>query len=62
MALKQIRFARRFVSGFMYETDATFNTNDLELPLSVMVGLDSTSTAFPMAYCYITLESAVSFK
>jgi hypothetical protein len=62
MSLEQIKFARRFVSGFMYETDATFNTNCLKLPLSVMVGIDNTGKTFPIAYCYITSESAVSFK
>jgi hypothetical protein len=29
MSDDQIRLARRFVSGFIYETDATFNTNTL---------------------------------
>ena len=46
----------------MYETDATFNTNSLKLPLSVMVGIDNTGATFPMAYCFITSESAASFK
>jgi MULE transposase domain len=50
------------VSGFIYETDATFNTNSLKLPLSVMVSIDNTRATFPVAYCYITSESAVSFK
>ena len=54
--------ARRFVSGFIYETDATFNTNSLKLPLSVIVGINNTRVTFPIAYCYITLESAASFK
>jgi hypothetical protein len=40
MSAEQIKLSRRFVSGFMYETDATFNTNRLKLPLSVMVGTD----------------------
>jgi hypothetical protein len=62
MSPKQIKFARRFVSGFMYETDATFNTNCLKLPLSVMVGINNTGKTFPIAYCYITSKSAVSFK
>ena len=62
MSPEQIKLARRFVSGFMYETDATFNTNSLKLPLSVMVGIDNTGATFPMAYCYITSESAASFK
>ena len=42
--------ARRFVSGFMYETDATFGTNSLKLPLSVMVGIDNCGKTFPVAY------------
>jgi hypothetical protein len=46
----------------MYETDATFNTNVLRLPLSVMVVIDNTGATFPSTYCYITLESAASFK
>jgi MULE transposase domain len=53
--------AQRFVSGFMYETDATFNTNCLKLPLSVMVSINNCGNTFPMAYCYITSESAASF-
>jgi len=62
MSPEQIKMARWFVSGFMYETDATFNTNHLKLPLSVMVGIDNCGQIFPMAYCYITSESAASFK
>lgn len=54
--------ARRFVSDFMYKTDATFNTNILKLPLSVIVGIDNTSSTFLIVYCYITLESTASFK
>jgi hypothetical protein len=55
---------QRFVSGFMYKTDATFNTNtnSLCLPLGVIVGIDNTRKTFLMAYCYITSESAASFK
>jgi hypothetical protein len=50
------------VSSFIYETNATFNTNSLKLPLSVMVSIDNTGATFPVAYCYITSESAASFK
>jgi hypothetical protein len=32
------------------------------MPLSVMVGIDNTSKTFLIAFCYITSESAVSFK
>jgi len=52
---------RRFVSGFLYETDAIFNTNTRRLPLSVMVGIDNTSYTFPMAFMFIMSESAKSF-
>src|SRR5207248_9937330 len=62
MSPEQIKMVRWFVSGFMYETDATFNTNCLKLPLSIMVGINNCGKTFPIAYCYITLESAASFK
>lgn len=58
---EQIRLARRFVSGFLIETDATFNTNQLNLPLSTLVGVTNTMRTFTVAYCYITSESAESF-
>ena len=62
MSDEQIRLARRFVSGFIYETDATFNTNTRRLPLAVMVGIDNTGHTFPMAFMFITSESAKSFQ
>jgi MULE transposase domain len=57
----QISLGRRFASDFLYKMDATFNTNTLRLPLSVMVGITNTRKTFPLAYCYITSESAKSF-
>lgn len=62
MSAEQIKLARRFISGFMYETDATFNTNRLKLPLSVIVGIGNCGKMFLLAYCYITLESVASFQ
>jgi MULE transposase domain len=62
MSSDQILKARRFVSGFMYETDVTFNTNKLRLLLLVMVGIDNTGKTFPMAFMYHTTESAKAFK
>jgi hypothetical protein len=62
MSLKQIRLTRRFVSSFIYKTNATFNTNCLKMPLSVIVSINNTSKTFLIAFCYITLELAVSFK
>ena len=50
------------MSGFLYETDAIFSTNTRRLPLSVMVGIDNTGHTFPMAFMFITTESAKSFK
>jgi hypothetical protein len=54
--------AQRFASGFMYETDATFNTNSLKLLLSVLVGIDNCGKTFPIAFCYITSKAAASFR
>jgi hypothetical protein len=62
MSLKQIKIARKFVSDFIYKTDATFNTNILKLLLSVVVKINNTNSTFLAVYCYITLESAASFK
>jgi len=46
----------------VYKTDATFNTNVLKLLLSVLVGINNCRKTFLSAYCYITSESAASFK
>ena len=52
------RLARRFVSSFVVETDATFNTNQLNLPLSVLVGVTNIGKTFPAAYCYTNSSRA----
>jgi hypothetical protein len=62
MSSDQILKARRFVSGFMYKTDVTFNTNKLRLLLLVIVGIDNTGKTFLMAFMYYTTESAIAFK
>jgi hypothetical protein len=62
MSDKQIRLSRRFVSGFLYETNAIFSTNTRRLSLSVIVGINNTRHTFPMAFIFITTESAKSFK
>jgi len=46
----------------MYKTDATFNTNRLKLLLSVIVSINNCNRTFLIAYCYIILELAASFK
>jgi hypothetical protein len=62
MLLEQIKLAQRFVSGFIYKTNTTFNTNSLKLLLSVIVSINNTRATFSIVYCYITLESTASFK
>jgi hypothetical protein len=44
------------------ETDATFNTNSLYLPLSVVVGITNTGKTFPLTYTWITSESTEAFQ
>lgn len=58
---EQIRLARRFVSHFLLQTDTTFNTSRLNIPLSILLGITNTGSSFPIAYCYITSESRESF-
>lgn len=53
---------RRFVSGFVVQTDASFNTNELNMPLSILVRITNTISNFPLAYTFISSESAEAFK
>ena len=62
MSDKQIRLSRRFVSGFLYETNAIFSTNTRRLSLSVIVGINNTRHTFSMAFIFITTKLAKSFK
>jgi hypothetical protein len=59
---EQIQLGCRLASGFTCETDATFIMNIIRMPLSVMVGITNVGKTFPLAYCYITSESALPFK
>lgn len=58
---EQIRLTRRFVSSFMVQTNATLNTNHLNLPISALIGKTNTQQIFHVAYCLITLESTEAF-
>lgn len=58
---EQIRLTRRFISSFMVQTNATFNTNHLNLPISALVGKTNTQQTFHVAYFLITLESTEAF-
>lgn len=51
-----------FVSSFIHETEATFNTNKLKMPLSVLVEILNTGKTFPFALCFITSESTATFE
>lgn len=46
----------------MYETDATFNTIELRMPVSILVGVLNTVKTFPFALCFITSETTASFE
>ena len=59
---EQIEMAQRFVSSFEIQTDATFNTNELNMPLSILVGVTNTMASLPVAYTFICSESAEAFR
>jgi hypothetical protein len=50
------------MSGFLYKTDAIFNTNTRRLLLFIIVGINNTRHTFPMAFMFITTKLAKSFK
>jgi hypothetical protein len=60
---KQLEAATRFVAGRLIVIDGTFNTNDLRLPLLVIVGVLNTNQTFPVAFSYCPSESndSISF-
>ena len=43
---EQIEMAQRFVSSFVIQTNAIFNTNELNMPLSILVGITNTMASF----------------
>ena len=45
----------------MYKTDATFNTNNLKLSLTVLVSIDNMSWNFLLTFVYIISETAETF-
>ena len=51
-----------YVSSTPPTLTTTFNTNSLKLPLSVIVGINNIKATFLIAYYYITLKLAASFK
>ena len=59
---EQIEMTRRFVSSFVIQTDATSNTNELNMLLSILAEVTNTMASFPVAYTFIFSESAEAFK
>ena len=58
---EQVSMTRRFVSSFVMQTDATFNTNELNMTLSILLRITNTLASYPVAYCFISSESADAF-
>ena len=61
-SLEQIEMAQRFISSFVIQTDATFNTNELNMLLSILVRVNNTMASVPLAYTFISSESSEAFK
>jgi hypothetical protein len=59
---KQLEAAQRFVADWLIIIDGTFNTNELDLPLLVIVGVLSTGQTFPVAFSYCPSESTKSIR
>ncbi len=59
---KQIFLAQQFVSCFVNKIDATFNTNERRMPLSILVGILNTGKNFSFAFWFIISEAASQFE
>jgi hypothetical protein len=59
---EQIRMAQRFVSEFLLEGDATFSTNERNMLLQNLIGVDNTGTTFGVLQAFITSESKSFWK
>ena len=57
----QITMTRRFISGFIMQTDATFNINKLRLLLSTCIGVTNTGKTFSFCHSFISSESTEAF-
>lgn len=58
---EQICLARWFLGHFLVETDATFNTNGLNMLSSVFLGITNTGSSFLTIFFFINSESKESF-
>jgi hypothetical protein len=53
--------ARRFCAGHLLIVDATFNTNNLRMPLITSLGITNEGTQLPVAFSYCPGETAESY-
>ncbi len=56
------KLTKRFISDFMMEVDATFNTNALKMLLIVAVSITNTHMSFPACYSFAISESEEAFN
>lgn len=56
-----INMARRFVSGFIMQPDASFAMRLANIPLHCCVGMTNTNTTFPCAFSFTRIESKTAF-
>lgn len=57
-----IRRSRRFASACLMKINATFGTNNLKMPLVVVVGIDNCDATFNIAFSYIRTESTTDYS
>ena len=59
---EQLRLNRRFVSGFLIESDATFNKERRRLLLHNLIGIDNCGKTYPALQLFATNEAARVFE
>lgn len=58
---EKIEFVFEFMNEFLFQTDDIFNTNQLNMSLSTIIGITNTIKAFFIEYCYITWKFVKAF-
>ena len=54
---EQIQLARRFLSHFVVEINTIFDTNYLNMPLSIFFNITNMGLSFSTKYCYISSKN-----
>jgi hypothetical protein len=55
---KQLEAAQRFVAGWLIVIDGTFNTNELRLPLLIIINMFNANKTFLVAFFFCPFKSA----